>query len=140
MGCFVKVENFKELIPQALLFYTLVQPKRARTRSEGGIILAQSTQQTEQFVTTVGQIVNRGALTYKAKTPGLDYSQDPNEPAVGDWVLYQKNSGLKVSFAFDKSKPIDDPENRLDFVVMTDTDLLLKLTELQVEQLIGWVQ
>ncbi len=137
------IENFKtieHLIPQPLLFYTVVLPKRARTLSEGGIILSQGSVDVEKMTTTVGQVAKLGTLAYKTKTPGLDYAEEYNAPKEGDWVLYQKSAAMKITFAIDKSKPVDDPDNRVDIVLLTDTDMLLKLTQKQVDSLVGWVQ
>lgn len=134
-----KVKSYKELIPEALLFYTILMPRKPPTRSKGGLIhLSRESQESEGFTNQVAQVVHLGSLAYKAKTPGLDYSQETRKPGEGDWVLFQRNSGTKISFVLDTELPADDPENRVDFVLLTETDLGARLTEKQVKHLVGW--
>lgn len=134
-----KVKDYKALVPTSLLFYTIVMPRKPPTRSRGGLIhLSRESIETEKFTTNVGKLVHLGSLAYKAKTPGLDYNEERNKPNIGDWVLFQRNAGTKMIFVLDTDQPADDPENQVELVLLTETDLGAVLTDKQVQHLVGW--
>lgn len=134
-----KVKSYKELIPQSLLYYVAIMPRRAAETARGGqIVFTQETRETEEFTNLVGEVVDIGALALKAKTPGLDYADDVNKPKIGDWVVYGKHAGIKLQFLLDTEAPLIDPANRVSIILLSDTDLFAKLTPTQVEHLTGW--
>lgn len=132
--------SFEDLIPKALLFYNIVEPLRPPEVSAGGIIMAQQTRETEELNQQVGVLRHRGTLSYQTQTPGLDYSKEVNQPQVGDFVFYSKNTGIQLSFVRDKLKPKEDPTNRIDLVLLSDTDILCVFTKAQADRLVGWAQ
>jgi co-chaperonin GroES (HSP10) len=134
-------ERFKEIkdfIPKALLFYTVVEPRRPADKSAGGIILTTATTEADKAMNQAGRILHMGALAYKTKTPGLDYSLEVNQPKVGDWVFYSRNAGMPLAFVRDRNAPAEERSNRIELVILSDTDMLATLTDKQVANLVGW--
>lgn len=132
-----KVKDVMELVPRALLFYTIVEPRAINEKlGEGILFAAAETAETEKLVNQVGRLRHLGTLAYRAQTPGLDYTKEI-PPEVGEWVLFQRHAGTRVSFVLDTDQP-PVGTNLIELVLLTDTDLGAVLTDKQVRHLVGW--
>lgn len=133
-----RFEEIKDFIPKSLLFYTVVEPKRAIEKSAGGILLTSQTTDAEKAMNQAGRVLFMGSLAYKTETPGLNYNDEKNKPVVGDWVYYSRQSGTPIAFVKDRNAPAEERANRIELVILTDTDILTVLTQKQVDNLVGW--
>lgn len=133
----------KSPVPEPLGYRIVVRPKPAGDK-RGSLFLAQRTKNAEMAVRTIGQIVAIGAQAWKAKTEALNFQDDPvaSSMKVGDWVVYQHHSGQKLRLRPESGRPVllDDDEAPDSFLLlMSDTDILARLTEEQTEQFTDWL-
>ncbi len=92
----------------------LIRPLKAITKTESGFYLPDDTQESEQLLTYVGQIVAMGNLCFQATTrSGLDLSHIIPRPKVGDWVIYGTYGGQRVLLKNDQR-----------FLLMNDDSIL----------------
>lgn len=99
---------------KACLWRILVEPKRPKEKSEGGILLAPTTMDAEEAFTCVARVVHVGSQAYQSKPqPGIDFALEPHKAKVGSWVLFARHSGQRV-------KMVDGREYRF----LNDTDIL----------------
>lgn len=80
--------------PKPLKWHILVRPLPPRKHSDAGIEFTEKTQQDQEFVTQVGQIVAMGERAYEKASLA-----DSNNPGIGDWVLYPTNAGTRIELA-----------------------------------------
>jgi co-chaperonin GroES (HSP10) len=81
-------------LPEPFLWRLLVMPVRPKTMSKGGIMLAQSAQEAQQYLTFVGKILKVGDLAYKSdKMAGQTWF-----PQVGEWVGFGKHAGFPIEY------------------------------------------
>lgn len=143
-GKFSKVEGEQkitpallELIPRSLLFYNIVwlaEPALKRGLLELTIesVLAGIDN------THHGVLAHKGALSYKAETPGLRYA-DEDPPEIGDWVALGKHCGQRRPILLDPDGGAKDPKNLIYLATVTDTDIQEVLTTDQVKRIKGWL-
>jgi len=83
-------------LPQVFLWRMLVMPVKPRKVSAGGIVIAESARDAEQYLTYIGKVLDMGPLCYK----GERFAGQPPEslPKVGDWVGYGKYAGQPIMF------------------------------------------
>ena len=98
----------------------LLQIRRAKTKTKGGIILAGETRDTEMWNTQVAKVIAMGPLAF--------HNRNTMEPwpegawvSIGDYVRAPKDGGDRWSVH------IADGEEIL-FVIFNDLDLLGKIT------------
>ncbi len=98
----------------------LLQIRRAKTKTKGGILLAGETRDTEMWNTQVAKVVSTGPLAF--------HNRNTMEPwpegawvSVGDYVRAPKYGGDRWSVR------IEDGEEII-FVIFNDLDLLGKIT------------
>lgn len=133
--------EIKDFIPASCLFYAVVEPKRPpETYGEGEskIILTQATRDADKATNQAGRLLHLGSLCYATETPGLSYAKDTGKAKVGDWIFYSRHAGTPIAFVRDRNAPVEERANRIELVILTDTDILSVLTQLQVDNLVGW--
>ncbi len=88
----------KDVPLQTILWRVLVQPLTPLKTNAGGVIeLAESTQQAEETLCSVGYVLQLGHFAFKSKTAaGLALAEEPHQPAVGKYVIYQVYAGQEV--------------------------------------------
>lgn len=126
-----------ELIPRALLFYNIVwlaEPALKR----GLLDLTIESVLTGIDNTHHGILVRKGNLSYKAKTPGLNYA-DETAPEIGDWVALGKHCGQRRPILLDPDGGARDPMNLIYLATVTDTDIQEVMTTDQVKRIKGWL-
>lgn len=76
-------------------FKVLVEPKAVEEKTAGGIILPDQKKESDKYATTEGRIVAVAplAFTYAREE---EWEGQP-KPAVGDWVIFAKYAGLRVT-------------------------------------------
>jgi len=107
-------------IPGKTLYWrVLVEPRKAKAVSAGGIEIAAVAQQADDYLTTVGRVVQVGAFAFKSRTAaGLCLADEPNLPTVGDFVLYEQYAGQEIMLV---------SGHRLR--ILTDTEILMVITD-----------
>ncbi len=98
----------------------LLQIRRAKSKTKGGIILAGETRDTETWNTQVAKVRSIGPLAFHNRNT-LEAWPEGAWVAVGDYVRAPKYGGDRWSVR------IDDGEEIL-FVIFNDLDLLGKIT------------
>ena len=76
-------------LPITLNWRLLIMPIRPRTVSKGGIVLPQTNQEAQKYLTYIGKIINIGSLAYTDKR----ISGEVNKPVIGDYVVYGRYAG-----------------------------------------------
>jgi co-chaperonin GroES (HSP10) len=120
-----------KIVPTPLLFKMVIRPRVAKPKV-GSIILPEDVQAAENTVTAIGQVLKMGALCYTMNEGGIDYTKEVNRPKVGDWIVFAKYAGQKVSV-----KQKDGTVDKL--VIITDTDVHAVIDEADVDTYIGYL-
>ena len=108
---------FETPTPRPLGFIVTVKPRDPK-KSVGLLATAKRTQEAEQTLETIGQIL---AIGEKAWTADFNLSVLPK---VGDWVVYRQHAGQRM-----KLQPAagDGSDTLIKFVLLlTDTDILAR--------------
>lgn len=105
--------NFWEELPRPLYWRLLVRPIEAVTMSKGGIALPESSQEAQDTLNYMGQVVALGALAGKSErlgTSGDGVMKAEGFPGVGDHIIYGRYSGQRVTYKNVKLLWINDDE------------------------------
>lgn len=133
------LQTFAEPVPQPLGYHIVVRPRPPK-EAKGSILLSVKSKQAELMSRTIGQVVAKGELAWKAKMSGsgLDFQSDPvmQGIAVGDWVIYRQHAGQRLRFT---DEDPDGDEVVPFLLIMNDTDVLAKITEEQSNQFYDWL-
>lgn len=96
----------------------LVKPKPSKHTSSGGIVLVDETQEAEEHLKYIGQVVDIGEAAMQTKTTGgIDMGQFQVRPKVGDWILFSPYSGFRIHYRS------DDEDDKGILLVIKDTDV-----------------
>lgn len=98
----------------------LLQIRRAKTKTKGGILLAGETRDTEMWNTQVAKVVSIGPLAFHNRNT-MEPWPEGSWVSVGDYVRAPKYGGDRWSVR------IEDGEEII-FVIFNDLDLLGKIT------------
>lgn len=127
-----------ELFTRPLLFHNLVWLAEPQTKSRGGLVLPMDTIESQVHMTHHGVLLKLGTLSFRAQTPGLDYTlEDP--PRVGDWVIMHKHTGHRKAVKIDPKGSNEDADNLIWTCTVTDTDIMEVGTYEQMQRIVGWV-
>lgn len=87
-----------EIPVKTILWRILVQPLPPLKTNAGGVIeLADSTQNAESSLTSIGRVLQLGHFAFKSTTQaGLALSEEPFKPNVGDFVLHETYAGQEI--------------------------------------------
>lgn len=136
------LETFAPPVPEPMGFNVIVQPLRPEKERESGLVLANITINADLQTKTVGKIVAKGALAWKAKTDALDLGSDPVAAGVevGDLVVFRQHAGqrLKLRSIRDEKFPGDEEQDSW-LLIMQDTDILAKLKPGQESAFYDWL-
>lgn len=85
-----------EQVPGRVLFWRIVlAPYEAQYG--GTIEIADQTRDAEKVACSVGRVLSIGHFAFRSKTAaGLNLSEEPNIPKVGDYVLHELYAGTTV--------------------------------------------
>jgi co-chaperonin GroES (HSP10) len=126
----------------APLGYSVVVKPRPPKKQVGRIATSKKTQEADQALETIGTVLAVGSLAWGA-SGGLDLTNDPSKPKVGDWVVYRQYAGQKLRLR--KSYKIEDADpdgsTLSEFIlVMLDTDVLARFGSLaEAEKFYAWI-
>lgn len=98
----------------------LLQIRRAKTTTKGGIILSADTRDTETWNTQVAKVIDMGPLAFHNRTT-MEPWPEGNWVNIGDYVRAPKYGGDRWSVRY------EDGEEIL-FCLFNDLDLLGKIT------------
>ena len=89
-------------IPQPVGYRILIRPKGVIEKTKGGIYLTDTNKDTQSYLNSVAQVIAMGPDCYT----------DRKKPwcKVGDWVVYGRYAGAKVSVQKVKMVIINDDE------------------------------
>lgn len=106
----------------------LVQYRRAKNTTRGGIILIDDARQTEKWNTQVAKVISVGELAFKSRKDGTPWPEGAWAKA-GDFVRVPKYGGDKweVDVPGDEKKPADQRQPAL-FAVFEDKDMIGRCT------------
>ena len=84
----------------------LVQLRREKVTSKGGIILVDETRQTIKFNETVAKVIQVGPLAYK------DEAKFPTGPwcKEGDWIIFGRYAGARMAIDGGEIRILNDDE------------------------------
>ena len=89
-------------VPQPVGYRILLRPRGVVEKTKGGIILTDSNKDSQTYLNSVGQIIAMGAECYT----------DRKKPwcKVGDWVIFGRYAGARVSVQNVKMVLLNDDE------------------------------
>lgn len=101
-------------LPMTPLYWrVLVMIRKPDELTKGGIVIVKDTLDAEAYLTYVGMVAAHGNLAFKAKTrAGVKLSNEPNNPRLGDSVVFYKNAGTRFVTV-----------DGLMFVLLSDTEI-----------------
>jgi co-chaperonin GroES (HSP10) len=89
-------------VPQPVGYRILLRPRGVVEKTKGGIILTDSNKDSQTYLNSVGQVIAMGAECYT----------DRKKPwcKVGDWVIFGRYAGARVSVQNVKMVLLNDDE------------------------------
>jgi co-chaperonin GroES (HSP10) len=112
------------LLPQPVGWRLVVQPVAPKTKTRGGIILADTSREAEEYNNCRGKVLAVGSMCWRGtsedRTDSRTWHGGP-WAKVGDWVTYGKYAGQKLVVNGVKLIIINDDELTS---VLTDPDVL----------------
>ena len=82
-------------IPIPLNWKVLVQPNQEKTKTQGGILLPDTSKDNAEYLTAHGTVCAMGELAYRDRDTGQKWRSEVL-PKVGDRVTYGKYAGQKI--------------------------------------------
>ena len=91
-----------EKVPQPVGYRILIRPRGVIEKTKGGIILTDSSKDSQAYLNSVGQIIAMGEECYS----------DRKKPwcKVGDWVIFGRYAGARISVQKVKMLLLNDDE------------------------------
>ena len=91
-----------EKVPAPVGYRVLIRPRGVIEKTKGGIYLTDNSKETQSYMNSVGQVIAMGPECYSdRKNPWCN---------VGDWVVFGRYAGAKVSVQKVKMVIINDDE------------------------------
>jgi len=89
-------------VPQPVGYRILIRPRGIIEKTKGGIILTDSSKDSQAYLNSVGQIIAMGEECYS----------DRKKPwcKVGDWVIFGRYAGARISVQKVKMMLLNDDE------------------------------
>jgi len=89
-------------VPQPVGYRILIRPKGPVSKTKGGIYLPDKNKDTQAYLNSVGQVIAMGPECYSdRKAPWCK---------VGDWVLFGRYAGARISVQNVKMVIVNDDE------------------------------
>jgi len=89
-------------VPQPVGYRILIRPKGPVSKTKGGIYLPDKNKDTQSYLNSVGQVIAMGPECYNdRKSPWCK---------VGDWVLFGRYAGARISVQNVKMVIVNDDE------------------------------
>jgi co-chaperonin GroES (HSP10) len=93
-------------MPIPIYWRVLVRPLVSKKYSKGGIALPVQSQDDQDTLNYIGQIMAMGALAGKHER----LSGEPRAPQLGEWVGYGRYAGQVITFKNEKLLVLNDDE------------------------------
>lgn len=124
--------------PEPMGFNVVIEP-RPPIKQVGSIAMAKRSQEADQALETVGKILAIGPKAWTDEG-GLNLAS-PNNPVVGDWIVYRQHSGQKMRLKGNIGDADPDGSTLSKYIlVMLDTDVLAKFKSLaEAEKFRSWI-
>jgi co-chaperonin GroES (HSP10) len=125
---------FSTPTPAPLGYLVSVKPRDPK-RQVGVIATSKRTQEAEQALETVGQILAIGELAWSK-----DFALD-KRPVVGDWIVYRQHAGqrMKIKGADDDRDPDGSTLTKY-ILLLQDTDVLARFDSLtEANRFFAWI-
>ena len=90
-----------KIVPQPVGYRILIRPKGSIDKTKGGIYLPDSNKEMQSLLNSVGKVIAMGPECYSNREPWCK---------VGDWVIYGRYAGAKISVQKVKMVLINDDE------------------------------
>lgn len=105
-------EKFWEELPRPLYWRVLVMPIKPRAVSKGGIHIALEAQEAQQTLNYMGKVVALGDMAGKSERLGAHRVGElaPGFPNVGDYIVYGRYAGQRVTYKGCRLLWINDDE------------------------------
>lgn len=107
-------KSHRHFVP--LAYTLLIQPDVVEEKTQGGIILAESTRESDRNSRMTGTVLMISPAAFAG-----DHEVNKSSVEVGDRVLYRRYSGVKVE---DRSADCEHPR-----VLVNDIDVLAKVVD-----------
>jgi co-chaperonin GroES (HSP10) len=89
-------------VPQPVGYRILIRPKGPVSKTKGGIYLSDNNKDTQSYLNSIGQVIAMGPECYSdRKSPWCK---------VGDWVLFGRYAGARISVQNVKMVIVNDDE------------------------------
>lgn len=125
--------------PTPLTYQVVIEPRRPKASSVGGIVFAKRTRQADQALQSIGKIIAVGPLAWTGSGFTLGESE---RPKIGEWVVFRQHGGqpLRIAKKGGNEYSFDDQLEEF-YKVLLDTDVLAKFdSEEHANKFYGWVQ
>ena len=91
-----------EKLPQPVGYRILIRPVPVVEKTKGGIILTDKSREDQSYLNSIGQVIAMGPECYSDRKKSWC--------KVGDWILYGRYAGAKISVQNVKMVLINDDE------------------------------
>jgi len=100
------IKQYLEIIPSPVGYRMIVRPWSGKSKTKGGLLLSDETQDKIQMTTVVGLVVKMGDLCYQ------DKEKFPTGPwcKEGEFVVYGRYSGSRFQTKFGEHRILNDDE------------------------------
>lgn len=126
--------------PRPVTYQIVVEPRKPKAASVGGIVFAKRTRQADQAMQSIAKIVAIGPLAW-TKESNL-FLPDDQRPKVGDWIVFRQHAGQPVRIAKKGGNEYAFDDQLEEFYkILLDTDVLGQFeSEEHANKFYGWVQ
>jgi len=100
------IQEYLDCLPDPIGYRMLVRPYAGETKTKGGLILSEQTQDTIAMTTVIGIVVKMGDLCYldKDKFPKGAWCKE------GQFVMYGRYSGSRFKTKYGEHRILNDDE------------------------------
>lgn len=118
--------------PNAVGYIVSVKPRDPK-QSVGLLATSKRTQEAEQALETIGQILSIGELAW---TKDFTLAQ---KPAVGDWVVYRQHAGQRMKISGTEEQDAGGTSVKF-ILLLQDTDILARFDSLtEARKFYAWI-
>jgi co-chaperonin GroES (HSP10) len=100
------IKEYLESLPEPIGYRMLIRPYAGESKTKGGLILSENTQDTIAMTTVIGIVVKMGDLCY------LDKEKFPTGPwcKEGQFVMYGRYAGSRFKTKYGEHRILNDDE------------------------------
>jgi co-chaperonin GroES (HSP10) len=98
-----------DLLPQPTGWKILIQKKKPKEKTAGGIILSDISKDNESYLSICAQVIRIGSLCWHDRETGKPWQGGP-WCKEGDWVIVPKFTALRLEIKEEEYRFINDDE------------------------------